>query len=65
MEGREIAVHVYTIGTEEESTSLHTHAVSSLPTALQPGLLQVWQLGLVCLLQGRQLLSPAVLLSAD
>ena len=54
---------VYTI--EEDSTSLHTHAVSSLPTALQPGLMQVWQLGLVCLLQGRQLLSLAVLLSAD
>ena len=39
VEGREIAVHVYTI--EEDNPGLHTHAVFSLPTALQPGLLQV------------------------
>ena len=64
-DGRKIAVQVYTIGIEEDSSSLHTHAVFSLSTALQPGLLLVWQLGPVCLPQGRQLLSPAVPLSAD
>ena len=40
-DGRKIAVQVYTIGIEEDSSSLHTHAVFSLSTALQPGLLLV------------------------